>query len=101
MIFVAMLARSYKEAQTYLGLLITLPLLPGILAPLYPMTGKPWLAVFPIVGQYALMEDVLGGNPPAAIWYAVAALSLLGSAILLLALTTRHLRREAIIFGRG
>ncbi|MCX6585701.1 MAG: ABC transporter permease [Acidobacteria bacterium] len=100
-IFVAMLARSYKEAQTYLGLLITLPLLPGILAPLYPMTGKPWLAVFPIVGQYALMEDVLGGNPPAAIWYAVAALSLLGSAILLLALTTRQLRREAIIFGRG
>ena len=100
-IFVAMLARSYKEAQTYLGMLLSLPLLPGALAPLFPLAGKPWLAVFPVVGQYALMEDLLGGKPPAAFWYLVAALALIGSAVLLLALTTRQLRREATIFGRG
>jgi hypothetical protein len=31
----------------------------------------------------------------------VAALALIGSAVVLLALTTRQLRRESIIFGRG
>jgi hypothetical protein len=59
------------------------------------------LAVFPVLGQYALMEDLLGGKPPAAHWYVVAALALIGSAVVLLALTTRQLRRESIIFGRG
>jgi len=100
-ISVAMMARSYKEAQSYLGILVTLPVLPGALAPLFPMGGKPWLAFFPVVGQYALMEDVLGGAAPAAYWYLVAALSLLSSAIVLLALTTRRLHDENTVFGRS
>jgi len=95
------MARSYKEAQSYLGILVTLPVLPGALAPLFPMGGKPWLAFFPVVGQYALMEDVLGGAAPAAYWYLVAALSLLSSAIVLLALTTRRLHDENTVFGRS
>jgi sodium transport system permease protein len=100
-ISVAMMAKSYKEAQTYLQFLTALAAAPGFLAMLFPMGGKPWLAFFPVVGQYALVEDVLGGAAPAAYWYLVAALSLLTSAIVLLALTTRRLHDENTVFGRS
>jgi sodium transport system permease protein len=97
---VAMFARSYKEAQSYLGLLVMVPMLPGMVSAVVPMNNQPWLAPFPIVGQYALMNDVLGGKMPPAYLFAVAMIATLGVALLLVSLTTRLLHRERIIFGR-
>jgi sodium transport system permease protein len=69
--FASTFARSFKEAQGYIGLLILLPMLPGLLASLYPLSNRPWLAPIPILGQYALAADVLGGKPPSvAFWRA-------------------------------
>jgi len=68
--FTSTFARSFKEAQGYIGLLVLLPMLPGLLASLYPLSNRPWLAPIPIVGQYALAADVLGGKPPGAVFYA-------------------------------
>jgi hypothetical protein len=65
-----------------------------------PMNNQPWLAPIPIVGQYALMNDVLGGKMPPAYLFAVAMIATLGVALLLVSLTTRLLHRERIIFGR-
>ena len=75
-------------------------MLPGLLSALYPLSNRPWLAPIPIVGQYALAADVLGGKPPAAVFYVLAGVSVLVCAFVLLALTSRLLRREKIIFGR-
>lgn len=98
--FIATFARSYKEAQSYLGMLMLLPTIPGALAPIYPMTGQPWLAPVPILGQYSIVTDVLGGKTPPAYLYAIAAVATLGFAVLLVSLTTRLFHRERIIFGR-
>jgi hypothetical protein len=67
---------------------------------LYPLSNRHWMAPIPIVGQYALAADVLGGKPPAAALYVRAGVSAVACALILLALTSRLLRREAIIFGR-
>jgi sodium transport system permease protein len=98
--FAATFARSFKEAQGYIGLLILLPMLPGLLSALYPLSNRPWLAPIPIVGQYALAADVLRGKPPAAAFYVLAGVSVVACALVLLALTSRLLTREKIIFGR-
>jgi len=98
--FTSTFARSFKEAQGYIGLLVLLPMLPGLLASLYPLSNRPWLAPIPIVGQYALAADVLGGKPPGAIFYALAGVSVLSCALVLVVITSRLLKREAIIFGR-
>jgi sodium transport system permease protein len=98
--FVSTFARSFKEAQGYIGMLILLPMLPGVISTLYPLSNRPWLAPIPIVGQYALSADVLGGKPPAVAFYVLAGVSVLACALLLLALISRLLKREAIIFGR-
>jgi sodium transport system permease protein len=99
-LFASTFARSFKEAQSYLGMLMLVPMLPGIVAAMYPLSNRPWLAPVPIVGQYALAADVLGGKPPSVAFYVLAGLSALLCAAGLVALTARLLRRESIIFGR-
>ena len=98
--FASTFARSFKEAQSYIGILILLPMLPGILASIYPLSNRPWLAPVPIFGQYALAADALGGKPDAAGFYVVAGLSVIACALALVTITSRLLRRESIIFGR-
>lgn len=75
-------------------------MLPGVISTLYPLSNRPWLAPIPIIGQYALAADVLGGKPPGAAFYVLAGVSVYPCALLLMALTSRLLQREAIIFGR-
>jgi sodium transport system permease protein len=99
-LFASTFARSFKEAQSYLGMLMLMPMLPGIISTLYPLSQRPWLAPVPILGQYALAADVLGGKPPSAVFYLVAGASAVGCALALVGLTARLLRREGIVFGR-
>jgi sodium transport system permease protein len=99
-LFASTFARSFKEAQSYLGMLMLLPMIPGIVSTIYPLSHRPWLAPVPILGQYALAADVLGGTPPHVALYIAAAVSTIGAALVLVALTARLLNREAIVFGR-
>jgi hypothetical protein len=71
-----------------------------MLAMLYPMDGKPWLAPIPIAGQYALASDVIAGRAPQVGWIALAAVAVAIASFGLVMLTTKMLKREAIIFGR-
>ena len=99
-LFTSTFARSFKEAQSYIGILVLLPMVPGLINNMYPLSNRPWLAPIPIVGQYALAADVLSGKPPEAGFYALAGLSVLACALVLVAMTARLLKREAIVFGR-
>jgi sodium transport system permease protein len=99
-LFASTFARSFKEAQGYLGMLMLLPMLPGMLTTIYPLSRRPWLAPVPVLGQYALASDVLGGQPPGAWLYLVAGVAAIVSALVLVALTARAMARERIIFGR-
>jgi sodium transport system permease protein len=83
-----------------MGLLIMVPMLPGILSSVYPINSQPWMYPIPILGQHVLSGDVLGGK--ATPWWAfvMAGVSALVVSILLMQLTTRMLQREKIIFSR-
>jgi len=93
-------ARSFKEAQGYLTILMLIPMLPGILSAVYPLSNRPWLAPVPVLGQYALSADVLAGKPPGLVAYLIAGTVSIVLALVLVATTARLLRRESIIFGR-
>jgi sodium transport system permease protein len=100
LMFASTFARSFREAQSYLSMLMLLPMLPGIVTTMYPLSNRPWLSPIPIVGQYALAADVLGGHSPRPVFYLIAAASAMACAMLLVGLTGRLLRRESIVFGR-
>jgi sodium transport system permease protein len=97
---VATLARSFKEAQTYMGVLVLGPMLPGVLSSLYPLGTAAWTYAVPMLGPYVLLTDVLGGRvaDPNA-FLTSAATCLLASAILI-RITTGLFKSEHIIFGR-
>ena len=61
---VATLARSFKEAQSYMGVLILVPMMPGVMVALYPLGNAPWMYATPMLGPYVLLTNVLGGRLP-------------------------------------
>jgi sodium transport system permease protein len=98
--YLATFARSFKEAQTYMGFLIMVPVLPGMLSALYPISSKPWMYPIPLLGQHMLAADVLGGKP-APLWaFLLAGFAALVVAMLTMRMTTRMLQHERIIFSR-
>lgn len=98
--YLATFARSFKEAQTYMGFLVMIPMLPGILGSVYPIASQPWMYPMPILGQHVLMTDVMGNRTPAALMFVAAAAVTTAAALVLVRMATALLRRERIIFGR-
>jgi len=97
---VATMARSFKEAQTYMGILILAPMLAGMLGTLYPISNQPWMYAVPMLGQYVLLTNVLGGRYPGLIAFLTAAVSALLVAMFFLRLTVSLFKDERIVFGR-
>lgn len=96
----SMFSRSYKEAQTYLSLLLFLPMVPGFLFAFDAVRPSGWMAAAPVVGQQVLLERVVRGDA-----FDLSAWALLTSATLLLALacvaaTARLMGSERIVLGR-
>ena len=93
-------AHSYKEAQTYLSLLIILPMVPHFIASLWSLGDAWWMFAIPALGQYVLLTDVLGGEPVrvGACLAVVLSSALLG--LVCVEITARLFEKERIIFGR-
>jgi sodium transport system permease protein len=58
----AAFARSYREAQGYLPLLIFLPMVPTLLLMVAPVKTQPWMLAVPFMGQYQLILRPLRGE---------------------------------------
>jgi sodium transport system permease protein len=100
-ITLALFARTFKEAQTYLSMLMMVPILPATFLSISPIKTHFWMMAVPILGQTVLMGDVLRGEGRPVLWFAVAAVAALAAAGLFLAWAVRLLKNEKIIFGRG
>jgi sodium transport system permease protein len=97
---VSTFARSFKEAQSYMGFLMIIPVFPTVINTMNPITSKVWMYAIPMFSQSVGLTDVLGGKAPAPMMLALAALMTVGTALLLTLFTTSLLHREKIIFGR-
>jgi sodium transport system permease protein len=97
---IATFARSFKEAQSYMAILIMAATLPAILGSLYPLTSRAWMYPVPMVGQYALLTNVIAGRAPGAMAFVAATVTALLAAAIFLRITTGLFRNERIIFGR-
>jgi sodium transport system permease protein len=63
---VSAFARSAREAQTYIGLLQLLPVIPSIAVSVLPVTLQPWMYAMPLIGQQLSMLRLLRGEPVSA-----------------------------------
>jgi len=95
----ALFARSYKEAQTYLSLLLFAPTLPGFFLALGTFEPPPWMGAVPLVGQHILAARILRGEGAGPAWPLLAVVTVAGAVIAVVA-CARWLRDERIVFGR-
>lgn len=99
-LYLSTFARSFKEAQTYMGLLLLVPMLPGVLSLVRPFSAEAWMYPLPFVGHHALLNAALGGQTPSLVGLLVSAAASLLLSALLVARAARLLTRESIVFGR-
>lgn len=99
--FVATFARSFKEAQTYVSLLIFVPIIPSTVLQFYPLQSTGWMMLVPALSHHLLLVDVMGGEPVAALSVVTSAVATTLLAVLFLTLTSWLLRQEKIVFGRS
>ncbi len=93
-------ARSYKEAQTYMSLLVLVPMIPGMVLSLYPVDGVDWMKLIPSFGQQLVMVDVLGQNTAGLwAWWLAGTVLTLGAGLAFAVVTSRLFTREKIVFG--
>ena len=97
---VGTLARSFKEAQSYMGVLVLLPMIPGVMGALYPLGNAPWMYATPMLGPYVLLTNVLGGQTPAMNAFLTSAAISIVAAAILVRITSTLFESEGIIFGR-
>lgn len=98
--YIATMARSFKEAQSYMGVLILLPMLPGLLSTISSLGDAPWMYAVPVLGQHVLLAEVMGGRWPEPWAFLAAGAVSLAAAAVFMRMTTGLFRSERIIFGR-
>lgn len=100
-ITLALFARTFKEAQTYLSLLMMVPMIPATFLSLSPIKTKLWMMAVPVLGQTVLMTDVLRGEGRPVLWFLLAGVTAAAAGAAFLVWAARLLRSEKIVFGRG
>jgi sodium transport system permease protein len=90
-------AKSYREAQTYLGLVITLPTMPLLFAGLLGLQAKTALMFVPFLSQHLLMTTVVRAEPIEPAFVVVSVASTLVYGVILMWLAGRLYRREALL----
>jgi sodium transport system permease protein len=59
---VAAFAKSYREAQTYLSLLMLVPAIPSLVLAILPIKAQPWMYALPLLGQNLGIMQLLRGD---------------------------------------
>jgi len=98
-IFIGIFAKSFKDAQVYIGLLSLLPTLPFLYNSLNTSGRELWMSFVPMLGQNMLLADVASGRTPAMLDFVLAGICLLIWSAVFIAMASRLLKRESIIFS--
>jgi len=86
---VSAFSKSYREAQTYLGILMLVPVLPSALLSVNPVKTATWMYAVPLLGQQVGITELLVGGPVTAAQFAICLLCGFTVAALILVLTAR------------
>ncbi len=86
---VAAFARSYREAQTHLGLLQLIPMIPSALLAFLPFKQQLWMYAVPLLSQQLAIMRLLRGEPVTLLQALLSMVSTLLAALLAFQLARR------------
>jgi len=95
----SLFAKTFKEAQSYLSLMIMVPMLPVVAMQIMSLKSATWMYLVPVLGQQQLLSDVMRGEgmDPLNFLYATSVTGLLALATIMF--LTRLLRTERVVYG--
>jgi len=94
---VASFTKSYKEAQSWLGVVMLVPTVPIAIAGVLAVQPSATLMLVPSLSQHLVIQGLMRGDPLPLSWMLLAVASTLLLAVLLAWLAGRLYRREAIL----
>ncbi len=97
MTLVASYTRSYREAQTYVGLVLLVPTLPLIFANILGLRPRPALMAVPSLSQHFIIMSLLRAQPLPRLDTAISVTVTLALGVALMILAGRLYRREKLL----
>lgn len=95
-VLVSAFARSVREAQTWLGLLQMVPLIPSIVLSIMPVKAQLWMFTVPLLSQQVAIMRMLRGEPVPPLGLALGAVATLLAFVGVFALARRAYGSERL-----
>lgn len=93
---VSAFAKSYREAQTYLSILMLIPMLPSMLLSFMPIRPQDWMYAVPLLGQQLGITEMLRGNSVSALQVGLVLVSGFVAALIAVLVTVRVYASERL-----
>jgi sodium transport system permease protein len=93
---VAAFAKSYREAQTYLSLLMLVPIFPTLMLSILPIKAQMWMYAVPLMGQQVAITRLLRGDTVAVGALLLCFACTTAAALLVYLITARVYRSERL-----
>ena len=95
----ATFAKSFREAQSYMGLVIIIPMIPSILFMANPIKPETWMMAVPMFSQNLLISEALRGEAIPAAWWWLSMGGTLAIGLALAVVTAQLFNRPRVIFS--
>jgi sodium transport system permease protein len=92
----AAFAKSFREAQTYLSLLMFVPAVPTMMLSLFPVKTETWMYAVPLMGQQITITRLMRGDDVAAFELGICFACTALAALVVYALTVAVYRGERL-----
>lgn len=93
---IAAFAKSYREAQTYLQLLMLVPMLPSAMLAVSPLKSELWMYAVPLLGQHLAVTSLVRAEPVEPMQVVLCLASGFAAALVAWAITVRAYRSEKL-----
>ena len=92
-------AKTFREAQSYMGLVIMIPMIPSILFMANPVKPEAWMMAIPMFSQNLLIGEFVRGETVPFSWLAMCSGGTLLLGLLIGAVAATLFNRPRVIFG--
>ncbi len=95
----AALAKSLREAQSYMGLVFMIPMIPSLIFMVNPMKPETWMMSIPMFSQNLLIGEFVRGEALNTLWLSMSMGSTLLIGIVFVTIAASLFNRPALVFS--
>ena len=98
-IALAMSAKSFKEAQSMLSLVVLVPMVPGLIVSMLELKTAPWMYTVPMLSNQTLLRELAKGQDFGALPFLLTFFSSLLPALALVAFASWRMKSERYVLA--